>query len=82
MLQTIHRDYTELTGFVCDHLFVCLHSPFSWEAVCCIYHPRRNHEEDQLFLRPLLYLFSGKVVQVSPFFASVLLQIELNTLKL
>ena len=35
-----------------------------------------------MFLGPLLYLFSGNVVQVSPFSASVLLHIELNTLKL
>ena len=82
MQQTIHGDCTELTAFVCEHLSVCLHNPFSQEAVCCIHHPQRKHEQDQLFLGPLLYLFSGKVVQVSPFFASVLLQIELNTLKL
>ena len=82
MQQTIHGDCTDLTAFICEHLSVCLHNPFSWEAVCCIHHPHRKHEQDQLFLGPLLYLFSGKVVQVSPFFASVLLQIELNTMKL
>ena len=68
-------------SFVCEHLSVCLHNPFSWKAVCCIHHPHRKHEQDQWLLEPLLYLFSGKVVQVSPFFASVLLQIESNTLK-
>ena len=70
MQQTIHGDCTELTAFVCEHLEACLH-PFSWEAVSCIHHPHRKHEQDELFLGPLLYLFSGKVVQVSPFFASV-----------
>ena len=34
------------------------------------------------FLDHCFTFFSGKVVQVSPFFASVLLQIELNALKL
>ena len=78
----IQGDYTELNTFVCNHLSVCLHNPFSWEAVYRIHHPHRKHEQDQLFLGPLLYLFSGKVMQVSPFFASVLLQIKLNTRKL
>ena len=39
MQQTIHGDCTELTAFVCEHLSVCLHNPFSQEAVCCIHHP-------------------------------------------
>ena len=82
MQQTIHGDCTELTAFVCEHLSVCLRNPFPQEAVCCIHHPQRKHEQDQLFLGPLLYLFSEKVVQVSPFFASILLQIEWNILKL
>ena len=57
--------YTEVTAFVCGRLFVCLHNPFSQEALCCIHSPHRKHEQDQLFLGPLLYMFSGKVVLVS-----------------
>ena len=68
----LHR----LTGFVCEHLSVCLHNPFSCEAVYCIHHPHRKHKQDQWFLGPLLYLSSVTVVQVSPFFASVLLQLN------
>ena len=79
MQQTFHGDCTELTPFVCEHFSVCLHDSFSQEALCCIHHPHRKH--DQLFLRPLLKFLSGQIVQVFPFFASVLLQIELNTLK-
>ena len=82
MQQTIQGDCTELTAFVCEHLSVCSHKPFFWKAACCIHHPHRKHEQGQLFLGPLLFLFSGKVVQGSPFFASVLLQIKLSTLKL
>ena len=82
MQQTIYGDFTELTAFVCEQLSVCLHNPFSQEAVCCIHHLHRKHEQDQFFLGPMLYLFSGKVVQVSPFVASFLLQIKLNTVKL
>ena len=84
MQQTIQGDCTELTAFVCEHLSVCSHKPFFWKAACCIHHPHRKHEQDQLFLGPLLYLLSGKVLQVSSFVASVLLQIKLNsnTLKL
>ena len=82
MQQAIHGDCAELAAFICEHLSVCLHHPFSWEAVCCIHHPDRKHEQDHLFLGPLLYLFSGKFLQVFPFFASDLLQIELNTMKL
>ena len=82
MQQTIHGDCTELTAFVCEHLSSCLRNPFSREVVCCIHHLYRTHEQDHFFLGLLLYLFPGKAVQVSPFFTSVLLQIELNTLKL
>ena len=60
---------------------VWLHNPFSSEAVCCINHPQRKHEQDQLSLGQFPYLF-WKVVQVSPLFALVLSQIELNTLTL
>ena len=56
MQQTVHGDCVELTAFVCEHLSVCLHNPFSWEAVCCIDQPHRKHEQDRLFLGPLLYL--------------------------
>ena len=60
MQQAIHGDCTELTAFICEHLSVCLHNPFSREAVCCIH--RHKHEQDQLFFVTLLYLFSGKIV--------------------
>ena len=82
MQQAMHGDCAELTAFVCEHLSICLHNLFCQEAVYCIHHPLRKHEQDQLFLGLMLYLFSGKVEQVSPFFISVFLQIELNTLKL
>ena len=36
---------------------LCLHNPFSQEAVSCIHHPHRKHEQDQLFIGSLLYLF-------------------------
>ena len=52
---------------VCEHLSVCLHNPFSWEAVCCIHHPHRKHEQDQLFFGPLLYLFFWKGYATIPF---------------
>ena len=81
MQQTIHGDCTELAAFV---LITFLYAfkilfPGKLSAVFIIL---IKHKQDQLFLEPLLYLFSGKFVEVSPFFASVLLQIELNTLKL
>ena len=82
MQETIHEDCTELIAFVCEYLTVRLHNPLSQETVCCIHHSHRKHEQDQLLLGPLLYIFSGTVVQVSPFFASVYLQIKLNTMKL
>ena len=81
MQQTIHGNCTELTAFVCESLSECLLNPFPQEAVYCIRHPHGKHEQDQLFLWPLVFLFS-EVVQISPFYASDLLQIELNTLKL
>ena len=46
-----YGDCTELTAFVFEHLSVCLHNPFSWEAVSSIHHPHRKHEQDQVFLR-------------------------------
>ena len=70
MQQTIHGDCTELTAFVCEHLFVCLHNPFSWEFVCCIHHPHRKHEQDQLFLGPLLYIFFWGCATSIPFLCS------------
>ena len=82
MQQTIHGDCTELTAFVCEHLSVCLHNPFSHEAFCSIHHPQRSMHKISCFLGHCVTFFSGKIVQVSPFFASVLLQIELNTQKL
>ena len=82
MQETIHEDCTELIAFVCEYLTVRLHNPLSLETVCCIHHSHRKHEQDQLLLGPLLYIFSGTVMQVSPFFASVYLQIKLNTMKL
>ena len=60
--KKIHGDCTELTE-LCKHFSVFLHNSFSWEAVCCIHHPHRKHEQGQLFLGSLLYRFSGKVVQ-------------------
>ena len=66
MQQTIHEDCTELTTFVCEHLSVCLHNPFSWDAVCSI-HPFRKHEKDQLFLGSLLYLFFWEGCASIPF---------------
>ena len=33
----IQGDYTELNTFVCNHLSICSHNPFSWEAVYCIH---------------------------------------------
>ena len=44
MQQTIHGDCTELTPFVCEHILVSLHNPFSGKAVCCIHHLQRKHE--------------------------------------
>ena len=82
MQETIHEDCTELIAFVYEYLTLCLHNPLSQETVCCIHHSHRKHEQDQLLLGPLLYIFSGTVMQVSPFFASVYLQIKLNTMKL
>ena len=70
MQQTIHRDCTEPTAFVCEHFSVCLHNPFPQEAVCCIHHPHKKYVQNQLFLGPLFYLFSGKVVHVSLCFSS------------
>ena len=67
MQQTIHGDCTEPSTFVCEHLSVCLDNPFSQEAVCCIHHPHKKHEQDQLFLGPLLYLFSGDGCASIPF---------------
>ena len=81
MQQTIHEECTELTAFFSEHFSVRLHNAFSWEAFCCIHHAHRKHEQGQLLLGLLLYRFS-EVVQISPFFASVLLEIELNILKL
>ena len=53
MQQTIHGNCTELTAFVCEHLSVCLHNPFSQEAACCIHHHHRKHTQDQLFLQKI-----------------------------
>ena len=41
MQQTIHGDYIELTAFVFEHLCVCLHNPFTREAICCIHQPQK-----------------------------------------
>ena len=76
MQQTIHRDCTKLTAFVCEHFSVCLHNPFPKETVCCIHHPHKKHEQNQLFLGPMIYLFSGKVVHVSFCFSSFADQIK------
>ena len=54
MQQTIHGDCTELTAFVCEQLSVNLHMfTFSREAVCCIHHPHRKHEQDTFYLERL-----------------------------
>ena len=82
MQQTIRGDCTKLAAFVCEHLFVCLHNPFSWEAVCCIHRLIEGMNKINFLLGYCFNFFSGNVVQVSPFFGLVLLQIELNTLKL
>ena len=78
MQQTIRRDCTELTASVCEHLSVCLTNPFSREIFCCIHHPHRKHEQDQLFLGLLVYLFFWEGGASIPFlcFSSVADQIK------
>ena len=60
-------------AFICEHLSVCLPNPFSRETFCCIHHPHRKHEQDQLFLGLLLYLFFWEGGACIPFlcFSSV-----------
>ena len=78
MQQTIHGGCTELTVFVCEYLSVCLSNPFSREAFYCIHHPHRKHEQDQLFLGLLVYLFFWEDGASIPFlcFSSVADQIK------
>ena len=83
---TNNGDCTELTAFICEHLFVCLHTEILFlrklSVVFIILIEIMNKSNCFFCLGPLLYLFSGKVKQVTSFFASVFLQIKLNTLKL
>ena len=80
MQQTIHGDCRELATFVCKYLSVCLHNPFSRKLSTVFITLTESMNKINCFLA--IALPSGKVVQVSPFFASVLCQIKLNTLKL
>ena len=80
MQQTIHGDCRELATFACKYLSVCLHNPFSRKLSTVFITLTESMNKINCFLA--IALPSGKVVQVSPFFASVLCQIKLNTLKL
>ena len=82
MQQTIHGDCTELSTFVYERLSVCLHNPFPGKVSAVFIILIESMNKISCFLDHCVTFFPGKVVQVSPFFASVLLQIELNNLKL
>ena len=81
MQQTINGDCTELTAFVCEHLSVCLDNLFPGKRSTVFIILIESMNKINCFLGHCFTFFSGKAERVSPFFDSVLLLIELNTLK-